>query len=95
MINSLLRDTKVYLKQAGIELSAPFTLTTLRKSFAQNHTENGTPPTTLAKLMGHSSVATTMEYYSRVTDADEQAATAMLDTLLSATVRITNTGTDR
>ena len=36
----------------GVKLIAPFTLHTLRKSFAQNHADAGTPPSTTAPL-GH------------------------------------------
>ena len=43
-MNNLLRDTKGYMRKAKVELTAPFTLTTLRKSFAQNHADAGTPP---------------------------------------------------
>jgi integrase len=54
--------------------TAPFTLHTFRKSFAQNHADAGTPPKTLAKLLGHSNTRVTMQYYARVTDANERAA---------------------
>ena len=78
MANNWLRNTKAYLRKAGIELTAPFTLHTFRKSFAQNHADGGTPPTTLSKLLGHSNTRVTMEFYNRVTDANERAAaTAM------------------
>ena len=74
MLNNLLRNTKAYLRKAGIELTAPFTLKTFRKSFAQNHAGRGTPPRTLAELLGHSDVSVTMEHYNRVTDANKRAA---------------------
>ena len=48
MMNNVLRDTKVYLRRAEIKLAASFNLHTLRKSFAQNHANAGTPPSTLA-----------------------------------------------
>ena len=82
MVNNLLRDTKGYLRKAKFKLSAPFTLTTLRKSFAQNHADAGTPPRVLAELMGHSDVSMTMQFYNRVTDANAQAAAAAMDRLL-------------
>ncbi|MGD2109997.1 MAG: tyrosine-type recombinase/integrase [Phycisphaerae bacterium] len=82
MLLNLLRDTRAYLRKAGIELTAPFTLPTFRKSFAQNHADAGTPPRTLAKLLGHSSVTTTMEFYNRVTDANERAASDAMNRLL-------------
>lgn len=53
MMNNLLRGTKTYLRKAGVELTAPLTLHTFRKSFAQNHAEAGTPPRALARLLGH------------------------------------------
>lgn len=87
MVNNLLRDTKGYLRKARIDLSAPFTLTTLRKSFAQNHADAGTPPRVLAELMGHSDVTTTMQFYSRVTEANAQAAAAAMDRLLAPTAK--------
>jgi integrase len=83
MVNNLLRDTKAHLQRAGVDLSAPFTLTTFRKSFAQNHADAGTPPRTLAKLLGHSGVSVTMEFYNRVTDANEQAAAKAMDQILA------------
>lgn len=82
MLNNLLRDTKRYLRKAGVELTAPFRLTTFRKSFGQNHANAGTPPRTLAKLMGHSDVSVTMEFYNRVTDANEREAAHTMDKLL-------------
>jgi integrase len=86
MLNNALRNAKSALRRAGIELTAPFTLTTFRKSFAQNHADNGTLPKTLAKLLGHANVRTTMQYCNRVTDANERAAAARIDELLAACI---------
>ncbi len=83
MINNLLRDTKRYMKRAGVDLTAPLTLTTFRKSFGQNHADNGTPPKTLAQLLGHSDVKVTMQFYNRVTDANERAAAAVTDRIFA------------
>jgi integrase len=83
MLNNLLRDTKGYLRKAGIELTAPFTLKTFRKSFAQNHADRGTPPRTLAELLGHSDVSVTMEFYNRVTDANKRAAAQSMDEMFA------------
>ena len=74
MMNNLLRNAKVNLRKAGIELTAPFTLQAFRKGFAQNHADAGTPPRTLAKLLGHSNTRVTTQFYNRVTDANERAA---------------------
>ncbi len=83
MMNNLLRDTKQLLIAAGVELTAPFTLHTFRKSFAQNHADAGTPPCTLAKLLGHTNTRVTLQFYNRVTDANERAAGEAMDRLLA------------
>ena len=88
MTNNMLRDAKLYLRKAGVALSAPFTLHTLRKSFAQNHADVGTPPRTLAKLLGHSNTRVTMQFYNKVTDANELAAARAMDRLLETPPRI-------
>ena len=85
MMNNLLRDTKQCLRKAGVELSADFTLHTFRKSFGQNHADAGTPPGTLAKLLGHANTRVTMEFYNRVTDANERAAAEAMDRLFDPT----------
>ncbi|UCE61495.1 MAG: site-specific integrase [Phycisphaerales bacterium] len=82
LLNNILRETKRYLRKANIEITSPFTMTTLRKSFGQNHANAGTPPKTLAKLMGHSDVSVTMEFYNRVTDANEREAARTMDQIL-------------
>ncbi|MHC4698243.1 MAG: tyrosine-type recombinase/integrase [Planctomycetota bacterium] len=87
MMNNFLRDTKRYIRKAGVELMAPFTLHTLRKSFAQNHADAGTPPRTLAKLLGHSSARVTMEFYNCVTDANERIAAHTMNRILSGRKR--------
>jgi len=79
MVHNLLRDTKAYLRKAEVDLTSPFTLHTLRKSFAQNHADNGTPPRTLAKLLGHSDVRVTMTFYNQATDANEREAICTMD----------------
>ena len=83
MVNNVLRCAKEYLRKAKIELNAPFTLATFRKSFAQNHADNGTPPRTLANLLGHSSTAVTMEFYNKVTDANVRAAAETTDRMFA------------
>lgn len=83
MMNNVLRDTKQYTRKARFDVAAPLTLHTFRKSFAQNHADSGTPPRTLARLLGHSDVRVTMEFYNRVTDANERAALQTMDRLLS------------
>ncbi len=81
MLNNLLRDTKQFLRKAGIDLVARFTLHTFRNYFGQNHADAGTPPRTLAKLLGHSNTRVTLQFYNRVTDANERAAAEAMDRL--------------
>jgi integrase len=79
MYHNALRDLKRIVRRAKIKLDGAFTLTCLRKSFAQNHAEAGTDPRTLAQLLGGSDVSMTMQYYRKVTDANLQAAAAAQD----------------
>lgn len=81
VVNNARRDALNVLRKAGIELTAPFCLTAFRKSYAQNHADAGTPPRTLAKLLGHANTRVTMQYYNRVTDANEKAAGETMDRL--------------
>ena len=84
MINNVLRNAKRHFRAAGITLTAPFKLHTFRKSFAQNHANNSTPPKTLAKLLGHSDIQVTMQFYSQVTDANVREAARTTDRLFAA-----------
>ena len=43
----------------------------------------GTPPRTLAKLLGHSNTRITMQFYNQVTDANERAASQAMDQLFA------------
>lgn len=92
MVINALRDAKFYFRKAGIDLTAPFTLPTLRKSFAQNHAEAGTPPRTLAKLLGHSNTRVTLQFYNRVTDANERAASETMNRILQPKGRSVHAG---
>jgi integrase len=82
MANNVLRSVRLYVRKAEIKLTGSLTLTTFRKSFAQNHADAATPPKTLAKILGHSDVRITMTYYNRATDANERAAAVAMDHLL-------------
>jgi integrase len=44
--------------------------------------DNGMPISTLQKLMGHSDIQTTAEYYIKSTDANEQRACEKLDEIM-------------
>ena len=92
MVHNVLRNAKADLRRAGVELSAPFTLHTFRKAFAQNHADAGTSPRTLAKLLGHSNAQMVTQYYNRVTDANEREAAATMDRLFAAEFHQSSTG---
>ena len=85
MINNVLRSMRSHVAKAGIKLTAPVTLHTLRKSFAQNHADSGTPSATLKGLMGHSSITTTEQYYLQRSDENDKAATRRYEQLLGWT----------
>ena len=86
VINNVLRDMKRHARRAGLKLSAPLTVHTFRKSFGQNHADNGTPLHVLQQLMGHSSIITTRVFYIRVGDASEQDAVRRYESLLAEPV---------
>ena len=78
----MLRDLQLYCSWAGISTDEKLTLHCLRKSYAQTLADNSTPISTLKKLMGHSSIQTTMEFYLKSSDANEQRAVEALDKLM-------------
>ena len=86
MAINVLRECRRHLKQSSVTADPPMTLHAFRKSFGQNHAYNGTPIHVLQQLMGHSSVATTREFYIHGADANTQAATDRYEELLSPEV---------
>jgi integrase len=82
MVNNVLRDIRSHARKAGINSSAPLTVHTLRKSFAQNHAHCGTPSATLKALMGHASITTTEKYYLQNSDENTRAAVKRYENLL-------------
>ena len=68
------------------ELTAPFDLKTLRKSFAQNLADKGVSQKTTAKYLGDDDRVVS-KYYQRVTDANEAAAIDVLDRLFELNSR--------
>jgi integrase len=83
MVNNVVRDMKVHLRWAALQPETPITVHTLRKSFAQNHADSGTPSATLKGLMGHASITTTETHYLQQSDANRQAAAERYKALLS------------
>jgi integrase len=86
--NNALRKFKRRCRDAGIATTLKLTIHCLRKSFAQNLADNGTPIHTLMKLMGHSSIKTLEQFYIRSSDANETKACNVLDELLPAKTKI-------
>lgn len=84
VINNVLRSIKRHARQAGLKLTAPITVHTFRKSFGQNHAENGTPMHVLQQLMGHANITTTRAFYIQMGDASEREAVARYEQLVAA-----------
>lgn len=83
MVNNVLRNLRVHARRAGIKPTVPLTIHSLRKSFAQNHANCGTPSITLKRLMGHASIITTVErYYRQGSDDSTLAAVKRYESLL-------------
>ena len=79
--NNALRNFRARCRRAGIVTSDKLTIHCLRKSYAQNLADAGTPIHTLKKLMGHSSVRTLERFYIRSSDANEDRARGVLEQL--------------
>jgi len=84
LCNNVLRNFQVHCQMAGISTDEKLTLHCLRKSYAQNLADHGTPIATLKKLMGHSSIRTTEEFYLRSTDANEERAREVMEEVFAA-----------
>ena len=82
MANNVIRDMRIHVRRAKLEVTAPITVHTLRKSFGQNHADAGTPIHVLQSLMGHASITTTREFYLQAADANDRAAAARYEDLL-------------
>ena len=86
LLNNVLRDFKKHCNLAGIKTNDKLTVHCLRKSYATNLANIGTPAQTLKKLMGHSSIQTTMEFYLRSSDANEKRACEELERMMGEEV---------
>ena len=89
MANNAVRDAKNFFSKAGIQLTAPLTLSTFRKSYAQALANAGIPPRTLAELLGHSDTRVTTEFYSRVTEETTQRVAETMNRLLTGDEKAT------
>ena len=82
LLNNTLRNFKVHCKRAGIVTIETLTIHGLRKAYGTNLANVCTPVQTHKKLMGHSSIQTTLEYYMKSTDANEIKAVKALDRMM-------------
>jgi integrase len=82
MVNNTNRDIKQHLKKAGIKPTASFSIHTLRKCAGKNWAMSNRDPAVTQKLMGHSSVVTTLKHYTTVTDEDRAKAAEKIEALL-------------
>ena len=78
LMNNCLREFQKNCKRAGIITNEKLTIHCLRKSYGTN-LANVAPVHTLKKLMGHSSIKTTMEYYIHNSDENEKNAVKELE----------------
>ena len=67
LINQCMQLVIQNINKAGIDF-APFTLHTLRHTFATRAIECGMNPKTLQKLLGHGTLQMTMDLYCHVTE---------------------------
>lgn len=81
MVNNVLRDFKKHCKRAGIKPTGKLTIHTLRKSCGQNWADH-LPMNVVKELMGHSSIATTQEFYTQVDRDHELKAARVIQQLL-------------
>lgn len=83
MQNNMVRETRKSLERTEVESVAPSAIRTIRKSFAQNRAGAGTPPRTLVRLPRHTNNRIMLQFYDRVTDANERAAPKALNEVLA------------
>jgi integrase len=79
VLPNALKNFKKRCKDAGIKFNEKMTIHCLRKSYATNLANAGTPVHTLMKLMGHSNIATCQKYYLKSSDANEERAVKELE----------------
>jgi len=84
MANNTQRGFQKRLRLAEIETSGKkLTIHTLRKCCGKNWADSTPNPGVVQKLMGHSSLDTTMKFYNQVNDDDQEKAAKVVDDLLN------------
>ncbi|MFC1765878.1 tyrosine-type recombinase/integrase [Planctomycetota bacterium] len=79
--NNALRDFKINTKRAGIVPNGVLAIHTLRKSAILNWARVNNNPEVTRVLAGHSTLATTMKYYSKIDDRQRRESVVGLDRL--------------
>jgi len=82
MLLNVGRELRRHLKKADIKPNGSFSLHTLRKCAGKNWAD-ALPPHVTKELMGHSSIATTMKFYSQVDESQRTRAAAVVEGLIS------------
>jgi integrase len=82
MMNNVNQELRRHLMKAGIKPNGSFSLHTLRKCAGKNWADV-LPPHVTKELMGHSSIATTMKFYSQVDASQRTRAAAAVDGLIA------------
>ena len=85
VINNVLRDFKERVKKAEIKPVGKFCIHTLRKCAGQNWADH-LPMVVVKEFLGHSSIETTAEFYSKVDPHHEKAAATAIQELLTEKV---------
>lgn len=60
----------LHIKLHGLQIDKEITVHTLRKTFASKLSRKGCKPSIIAKLLGHTSIDTTLKYYILINDND-------------------------
>ena len=69
------------VKAAGVD---DLSIHDLRRTFITRLVNEGVPMKTIMELAGHTCMATTLRYYTKVTDADKRAAILKIHRLAGA-----------
>lgn len=85
MSNNTNRGLRLHVKRAGVELEAPLSIHTLRKSCIQNWANNNSNPKVTQRLAGHADLKTTMKYYVQIGKSERAQAAQVIDDLLKKT----------
>ena len=84
MLTNTLRDFKRCCKRAGIKTNDRLCQHCMRKSWATNLANGGTPIQTFMKMGGWSSIECCQEYYLKSTDANKQKVVQVLNGLFES-----------